>query len=41
MKRLNVRIIGLEEEEDSQVSHDRRMDIENVVHLHNGILLIY
>jgi hypothetical protein len=27
--------------ETSQISHDRRMDTESVVHLHNGILLSY
>ncbi|XP_063129511.1 acylphosphatase-2 isoform X2 [Rattus norvegicus] len=27
--------------ETTQMSHDRRMDTENVVHLHNGILLSY
>jgi hypothetical protein len=27
--------------ETTQISHDRRMDTENVVHLHNGILLSY
>jgi hypothetical protein len=26
--------------ETTQMSQDRRMDTENVVHLHNGILLI-
>jgi hypothetical protein len=27
--------------ETTQMSHDRRMDTENVVHFHNGILLSY
>jgi hypothetical protein len=27
--------------ETTQMSHNRRMDTENVVHLHNGILLSY
>jgi hypothetical protein len=27
--------------ETTQMSHDRRMDTENVVHLHNGILFSY
>jgi hypothetical protein len=27
--------------ETTQMSHDRRMDTENVVHLKNGILLSY
>jgi hypothetical protein len=27
--------------ETTQMSHDRRIDTENVVHLHNGILLSY
>jgi hypothetical protein len=27
--------------ETTQMSHKRRMDTENVVHLHNGILLSY
>jgi hypothetical protein len=27
--------------ETTQMSQDRRMDTENVVHLHNGILLSY
>jgi hypothetical protein len=27
--------------ETTQMSHNRRMDLENVVHLHNGILLRY
>jgi hypothetical protein len=27
--------------ETTYMSHDRRMDTENVVHLHNGILLSY
>jgi hypothetical protein len=27
--------------EITQLAHNRKMDIENVVHLHNGILLSY
>jgi hypothetical protein len=27
--------------ETTQMSHERRMDTENVVHLHNGVLLSY
>jgi hypothetical protein len=27
--------------ETTQMSHDRRMDTENVVNLHNGLLLSY
>jgi hypothetical protein len=27
--------------ETTQMSHNRRMDLENVIHLHNGILIRY
>jgi len=37
----NDLICDSEKLETTQMSHDKRMDRENVVHLHSGILLSY
>jgi hypothetical protein len=38
---IAARIHDIQKLKTTQMSHDRRMDTENVVHLHSGILLSY